>query len=279
LETKQHSNNINTTSLEITFLGTGTSSGVPMIGCHCAVCSSTDPKDKRLRSSILLRLAGKTIIIDTTPDFRQQMLRIQNDHLDAVLFTHAHKDHIAGLDDIRAYNYFQQKPMQVFATKATQKELVREFYYAFSEFKYPGIPEILLHNIEATPFEVEGILVTPIRVWHHKLEVVGFRIGDFTYITDANKIDPQELELVKGSKVLVLNALRKEKHISHFTLDEALDLIDKLQIPEAYLTHISHQMGLHGDISLQLPGHVHLAYDGLVLQVPFIQPSQKEPGH
>jgi len=265
LQSKDHNNNF----LEITFLGTGTSSGVPMIGCHCQVCRSTDTKDKRLRSSILLRLQGKTIIIDTTPDFRQQMLRIQNDRLDAVLFTHAHKDHIAGLDDIRAYNYFQQKPMQVFATKATQKELIREFYYAFSEFKYPGIPEILLHNIEQTPFEVEGVLVTPIRVWHHKLEVVGFRIGDFTYITDANKIDEQQLSLIKGSKVLVLNALRKEKHISHFTLSEALELIDKLEIPEAYLTHISHQMGLHQEISGQLPRHVHLAYDGLVLKVPF----------
>ncbi|SEA10311.1 phosphoribosyl 1,2-cyclic phosphate phosphodiesterase [Arachidicoccus rhizosphaerae] len=269
METTLQSTHTDTTSLEITFLGTGTSSGVPMIGCHCAVCRSKDSKDKRLRSSILLRVQGKTIIIDTTPDFRQQMLRIENDRLDAVLFTHAHKDHIAGLDDIRAYNYFQKKPMHVFATKATQKELVREFYYAFSEFKYPGIPEILLHSIEAEPFDVEGITVTPIRVWHHKLEVVGFRIGDFTYITDANKIDQPQLELIKGSKVLVLNALRKEKHISHFTLSEALELIEKLQIPEAYLTHISHQMGLHETISGQLPNHVRLAYDGLVLRVPF----------
>ena len=254
--------------LEITFLGTGTSSGVPMIGCHCEVCSSTDSRDKRLRSSILIRYRGKTIVIDTTPDFRYQMLRAQNDRLDAVLFTHAHKDHIAGLDDIRAYNYFQQKPMQVFATKATQKELVREFYYAFAEAKYPGIPQIVLNNIAAEPFEVEGILVTPIRVWHHKLEVVGFRIGDFTYITDANKIDESELALIKGSKVLVVNALRKEKHISHFTLSEALALIDSLEIPEAYLTHVSHQMGLHEEISKQLPTHVHLAYDGLVLNIP-----------
>lgn len=254
--------------LEITFLGTGTSSGVPMIACHCEVCSSKDSKDKRLRSSILIRYQDKTIVIDTTPDFRSQMLRAQNDRLDAVLFTHAHKDHIAGLDDIRAYNYFQQKPMQVFATKATQKELIREFYYAFAEFKYPGIPQIVLNNIESDPFEVEGIRVTPIRVWHHKLEVVGFRIGDFTYITDANKIDAPELELIKGSKVLVLNALRKEKHISHFTLSEALALIESLEIPKAYLTHVSHQMGLHAEISKQLPPHVHLAYDGLVLNIP-----------
>lgn len=253
--------------LEITFLGTGTSSGVPMIGCHCSVCRSTDPRDNRLRSSILLRCQDKTIVIDTTPDFRYQMLRARNDRLDAVLFTHAHKDHIAGLDDIRAYNYFQQKPMQVFATKATQKELVREFYYAFAEAKYPGIPQIELNNIESDPFEVEGITVTPIRVWHHKLEVVGFRIGDFTYITDANKIDTQQQALIAGSKVLVINALRKEKHISHFTLSEALALIETLQIPEAYLTHISHQMGLHEEISRQLPPHVHLAYDGQVLQV------------
>lgn len=254
--------------LEITFLGTGTSSGVPMIGCHCEVCCSPDSRDKRLRSSILLRYRDKTIIVDTTPDFRYQMLRIDNDRLDAVLFTHAHKDHIAGLDDIRAYNFFQQKPMQVFATKATQKELVREFYYAFAEAKYPGIPQIVLNNIESVPFEVEGLTVTPIRVWHHKLEVVGFRIGDFTYITDANKIDAPQQELIAGTKVLVINALRKEKHISHFTLSEALGVIDTLQIPEAYLTHASHQMGLHEEISRQLPQHVHMAYDGLVLQVP-----------
>lgn len=253
--------------LEITFLGTGTSSGVPMIGCHCEVCRSPDPKDKRLRSSILLRYRDKTIIIDTTPDFRYQMLRIANDRLDAVLFTHAHKDHIAGLDDIRAYNYFQQKPMQVYATQATQKELVREFYYAFAETKYPGIPQILLHNIESVPFEVEGLSITPIRVWHHKLEVVGFRIGDFTYITDANKIDAPQQALIAGTKVLVINALRKEKHISHFTLSEALGVIDSLAIPEAYLTHISHQMGRHEEISRQLPANVHMAYDGLVLQV------------
>ena len=254
--------------LEITFLGTGTSSGVPMIGCHCEVCSSKDPKDNRLRSSILIRHQDKTIIIDTTPDFRYQMLRIHNDRLDAVLFTHAHKDHIAGLDDIRAYNYFQQKPMQVFASEATQKELVREFYYAFAEHKYAGIPQIVLNSIGHDPFMVEGIQVTPIRVWHHKLEVIGFRIGDFTYITDANKIDPSQLDLIKGTKLLVVNALRKEKHISHFSLPEALSLIDSLQIPKAYLTHISHQMGLHEQISQQLPPHVHLAYDNLVLQVP-----------
>lgn len=258
--------NITNNLLEITFLGTGTSSGVPMIGCHCAVCQSNNPKDKRLRSSILIRYRDKTLIIDTTPDFRYQMLRIHNDRLDAVLFTHAHKDHIAGLDDIRAYNYFQKKPMQVFATKATQKELIREFYYAFADAKYPGIPQIILNNIESAPFEVEGITIIPIRVWHHKLEVVGFRIGDFTYITDANKIDAQQMELIAGSKILVINALRKEKHISHFTLSEALHLIDTLEIPEAYLTHISHQLGLHQEISTQLPANVHLAYDGLVLK-------------
>ncbi|MGF7230231.1 MBL fold metallo-hydrolase [Arachidicoccus sp.] len=253
--------------LDITFLGTGTSSGVPMIACHCEVCSSTNIKDKRLRSSILIQTPQSSVVIDTTPDFRQQMLRAKNDRLDAVLFTHAHKDHIAGLDDVRAYNYFQKKTMKVFATEATQAELKREFYYAFGEQKYPGIPQLELHTINSQPFSINELSITPIRVWHYKLEVVAFRIGNFTYITDANKIDEEQKALIRGSSTIVVNALRKEKHISHFTLEEAIALIDELEIPNAYLTHISHQLGLHDEISQQLPEHIHLAYDGLKLSV------------
>ncbi|AYD46842.1 MBL fold metallo-hydrolase [Arachidicoccus soli] len=253
--------------LDITFLGTGTSSGVPMIACHCEVCSSSNTKDKRLRSSILIQTPQTSVVIDTTPDFRQQMLRAKNDRLDAVLFTHAHKDHIAGLDDVRAYNYFQKKSMKIFATEATQTELKREFYYAFGEHKYPGVPELELHTINEHSFSINELKITPIRVWHHKLEVVAFRIGNFTYITDANKIEEEQKALIRGSSIIVVNALRKEKHISHFTLDEAIALIDELEIPNAYLTHISHQLGLHDEISEQLPSHIHLAYDGLQLSV------------
>ncbi|ANI90648.1 MBL fold metallo-hydrolase [Arachidicoccus ginsenosidimutans] len=238
-----------------------------MIACHCKVCSSTNPKDKRLRSSILIKSDKTTVVIDTTPDFRTQMLRAQNDTLDAVLFTHAHKDHIAGLDDIRAYNYFQKKSIAVYATEETQVQLRREFYYAFDEPKYPGIPQIDLFTINYKPFFVNEIKVTPIKVWHHRLEVIGFRFGNFTYITDANKIDDVQKELIKGSETLVINALRKEKHISHFTLGEAVELVDELKIPNAYFTHISHQLGLHDEVEKELPLHIHLAYDGLTLDV------------
>ena len=196
--------------ITVTFLGTGTSSGVPMICCDCEVCTSTDTKDTRLRSSILVQSANTTFIIDTTPDFRYQMLRINNKKLDAVLFTHPHKDHVAGLDDIRAYNYFQKKPMDIFANTLTQETLFREFQYAFAEKKYPGIPQINLHTIDNASFMIGDIPVTPIKVLHLKMPVLGFRMGDFTYITDANSIDDAEKEKIKGSKVLVLNALRKE---------------------------------------------------------------------
>jgi phosphoribosyl 1,2-cyclic phosphate phosphodiesterase len=253
--------------LHITFLGTGTSSGVPMIACHCKVCASTNRKDKRLRSSVLVQSAETTVVIDTTPDFRYQMLRIGNEKLDAVLITHAHKDHTGGLDDVRAYNYSQKKGMQVFATEATQIALRREYYYAFEEFKYPGVPQIELITIDDEPFFVNELKVTPIKVWHHRMPVIGFRIGDFTYITDANKIDDDQKELLKGSKILVLNALRKEKHISHFTLNEAIALTNELQIPCAYFTHLSHQMGLHEEIEKELPEGIHLAYDGLTLDM------------
>jgi len=253
--------------LTITFLGTGTSSGVPMIGCACEVCISTDKKNKRLRSSILVQSPTTTIVVDSGPDFRYQLLRQQIKQLDAVLFTHSHKDHIAGLDDVKAFNYIMKKPMAIYADAATEEALRREFYYAFSDAKYPGIPELVIHHVSMKPFLIGDIPVIPIKVWHLNMPVLGFRFGDFTYITDANKIEEQEQEKINGSQLLVLNALRKQKHISHFTLDEAISLVDALNIPTAYFTHISHQLGLYTAIESSLPTNRHLAYDGLTISM------------
>lgn len=236
-----------------------------MIACTCKVCTSADKKDKRLRSSVLIQSTTTTIVIDTTPDFRYQMLRENVRQLDAILFTHPHKDHIAGLDDIRAYNYFQQKDMEVYANALTEEALKREFAYAFSDKKYPGTPEINLNTIDNQPFSIGDIPVIPVTVWHLKMPVLGFRFGAFTYITDANRIEEEEKQKIKGSHVLVLNALRKEKHISHYTLGEAVALAKELAIPQAYFTHISHQLGRHEDINAQLDPNTLLAYDGLQL--------------
>ncbi len=249
--------------LTITFLGTGTSGGVPMIACDCVVCSSKDLHDKRLRSSILVQSANTTLVVDTTPDFRTQMLNARVKKLDAVLFTHPHKDHIAGLDDIKAFNFFQNKDMDVYANELTQRALKREFAYIFDDQKYPGIPSINLHLIDDQPFLVGDIPVIPILVYHLKMPVLGFRFGNFTYITDANRIEVEELEKILGSKILVLNALRKKKHISHFSLDEAVELSKRLKIPETYFTHISHQLGLSAEINKELPSGIQLAADGL----------------
>lgn len=254
-------------SLTITFLGTGTSSGVPMIGCDCNVCTSINPNDNRLRSSVLIQSAQTSLVVDTTPDFRYQMLRINNRRLDAVVYTHPHKDHLAGLDDIRAYNYFNKKPMDIYANTLTEEALRRDYYYAFSDTRYPGVPELNLITIDHHPFFVGDIPVLPIEVWHYKMPVFGFRFGDFTYITDANRIEESEKEKIRGSKVLVLNALRKENHLSHFTLDEAVSLAKELNIPQVYFTHISHQLGLHETINRELPSHMQLAFDGLQLQL------------
>jgi phosphoribosyl 1,2-cyclic phosphate phosphodiesterase len=252
-------------SLTFEFLGTGTSTGIPMIACDCAVCCSADTHDKRLRSSILVRSEETILVVDTTPDFRYQMLRRHSRNLDAVLFTHPHKDHIAGLDDIRAFNFFTKQPMKVYANSLTEEALRRDYYYAFADKKYPGVPEMDMITIDETAFFIGDIPVMPVQVWHHRLPVMGFRFGDFTYITDANRIEPEEKEKIRGSKVLVLNALRKEPHVSHFTLSEAVALALELEIPEVYFTHISHQLGRHVDINRELPGHIRLAYDGLTL--------------
>lgn len=251
----------------VTFLGTGTSQGVPVIACNCEVCRSLDFRDKRLRVSVHIAVQGKSFVIDTGPDFRQQMLRERINHLDAILFTHEHKDHTAGLDDVRAYNFKQQRDMPVYGRKQVLEQIQREFAYAFAEKRYPGIPIITMNEIENTPFEVEGVLFRPIDVLHFKLPVFGFRIGDFSYITDINFISEQELEKVKGSKVVVLGALQKTSHLSHYTLEQALVVLEKLQPTTAYLTHMSHKMGKHADVEAELPPNVLLAYDGLKVQV------------
>ncbi len=253
--------------IQVRFLGTGTSQGIPMIACTCEVCRSTDPCDQRLRVSMHIETEGKSFIIDTGPDFRQQILRAGIQRVDAVLYTHEHKDHTAGMDDIRGFNYSQKASIPLYAQAPVIDQLKREFAYAFAENKYPGVPEIEVHEIGNQPFTIAGIRIIPILVKHYFLDVLGFRFGDFTYITDANFISDEELEKVKGTQVLVINALRKTTHISHFTLDEALEVIDKIKPKAAYITHISHMMGLHADVTKELPAHVHLAYDGLTLSV------------
>lgn len=234
-----------------------------MIACECEVCTSTDKKDNRLRSSILVSSATTTFVVDTGPDFRYQMLRQKVKHLDAVLFTHPHKDHMAGLDDVKAFSYFSKKPMDIYADALMEEALRREFYYAFADTRYPGIPELNLHSITMKPFVIGDIPVTPILVWHLKMPVLGFRFGKFTYITDANRIDDDEKQKIAGSEMLVVNALRKQKHISHFTLGEAIDIVQELKIPQARFTHISHQLGRHAEIEAELPEGMHLAYDGM----------------
>ncbi len=236
-----------------------------MIGCSCDVCISTDKKNKRLRSSILVQSKTTTLVVDTTPDFRYQMLRAKVTDLDAIIFTHPHKDHIAGLDDVRAYNYFSQKPMEVFANALTEDALRREFIYVFSENKYPGIPKINLNTIATEPFIVGDIPIIPIEVYHLNMPVLGFRFGKFTYITDANRIDKDERQKIMGSEIVVLNALRKEKHISHFALNEAVAMVNELKVPTAYFTHMSHQIGTHSEINKELPEGIELAWDGLTL--------------
>ena len=252
--------------MKLTFLGTGTSQGIPVIACDCLVCSSLDLKDKRLRTSVMVTINGINYVIDTGPDFRQQMLREKVQDVRAVLFTHEHKDHVAGMDDIRAFNFKHQKDMDVYCDVNVQKALLREYPYVFSDFKYPGVPEVKVHQVcKEEPFTIDGNLFTPIEVMHYKLPVLGFRVQDLTYITDAKTISEVEVEKIKGTKVLVVNALRRTEHISHFNLIEALQLIERVQPERAYLTHLSHLMGMHKEVTKLLPKNVFIAYDGLVV--------------
>ncbi|KAB7732530.1 MBL fold metallo-hydrolase [Rudanella paleaurantiibacter] len=251
----------------VTLLGTGTSSGVPMIGCTCAVCRSLDFRDKRLRTSAHIAVEGKSLLIDTGPDLRQQVLRLGLTQLDAVLFTHEHKDHTAGMDEVRAFNFRQGEEIPVYAREQVLDQLRREFAYVFADFKYPGVPRVQTHEITNEPFEAAGIRIIPIEVWHHKLPVYGFRIGDFTYLTDLNGITDDELDKVRGTRVLVLDALRREPHLSHFTLQQAIDLVERVRPERTYLTHISHQMGLHREVEKELPPYIRLGYDGLQIKM------------
>lgn len=253
--------------MTITFLGTGTSQGVPVVACQCEVCRSLDWRDKRLRTSIHIAVEEKSFIIDSGPDFRQQVMRERIFHLDALIFTHEHKDHTAGLDDVRSYNFIQGKAMPVYGRKQVLDQLKQEFAYIFAATNYPGVPRLQLNEIINEPFTVEGISFVPIEVFHYKLPVFGFRIKDFTYITDANHINEAEKEKIKGSKVLVVDALQKQKHISHFNLQEAVDFINEINPEKAYLIHLSHKMGLHKEINNELPDHIALAYDGLQISL------------
>lgn len=255
--------------LRITFLGTGTSIGVPIISCDCKVCTSTNPKDKRLRTSVLFSYREKNVVIDCGPDFRMQMLNAKVKDLDAILLTHEHRDHIAGLDDVRAFNYVLNKPIQLFLSSRVLENVKVEFPYIFTPGAYQGAPKLELHNLINKEFDIAGFRVIPLLVMHSDMPVFGFRIGDFSYITDANFIPEETFEKLKGTNILVLNALRKRKHPSHFCLSEALDMIEKIKPKKAYLTHLGHYIGLHEKVNQELPKNVELAYDGLIIDINY----------
>lgn len=247
--------------MKITLLGTGTSQGVPVIACDCEVCKSTNFKDKRLRSSVMIEVDDQNFVIDTGPDFRQQMLREQVERIDAVLFTHHHKDHVAGMDDIRAFNHKWKKDMQIYCTDITAKALRNEFPYVFSNNNYPGVPKVSINTITNTPFKIKDTFIMPIQAKHYLMPIFGFRIKDFVYLTDVSFISEKEKEKMKDADLIILDALRKKEHISHFNLNQALALLDELKPKKALLTHISHYMGLHDDVNKELPANIKLAYD------------------
>ncbi|MCE1202598.1 MAG: MBL fold metallo-hydrolase [Bacteroidia bacterium] len=253
--------------MKITILGSGTSQGVPVIGCQCAVCTSDNPRDQRLRSSILVEHGNTAIVVDAGPDFRQQMLRAGLRRLDAILISHTHKDHIAGLDDVRSFNYLMRQPMKVFASANDQKDIRKEFSYAFSDNPYPGVPEFDLQLLKDEPFRIGDIEVQPFLVMHHRLPVFAFRFSDLAYITDVSYIPPAAYKHLKGLKVLIIDALRKEKHISHFSLSEAIETARKIGAGQTWFTHVSHLMGKSAEVELLLPSGMKMAYDGLVIEL------------
>lgn len=253
--------------MKVTFLGTGTSQGVPVIGCKCEVCTKGTKKDHRLRASVMITHKNTQINIDAGPDFRYQLLRAHVDKLDAILITHCHKDHIAGLDDVRSFNYIYKKAMDIYAVPRDQNAIKREFFYAFDDMPYPGVPEMNLIEMSEKPFKIGDLEIIPLPVLHAKMSVTGFRIGDFSYVTDANYIPPETLAKMAGSKVIVINALRRRHHASHYNLEEAVEVLKQLHPEKGYLTHISHMMGLHDEVRKELPSFIDLAYDGLELEI------------
>jgi phosphoribosyl 1,2-cyclic phosphate phosphodiesterase len=253
--------------MKVIFLGTGTSTGVPVVACDCEVCKSSDVRDRRLRTSVMLKINGNNFVIDCGPDFRYQMIREKVDDISAIIFTHGHRDHIAGLDDVRAFNYVLNKTVNVYASESVVDSIKREFPYIFTEKRFFGAPQLEFHIIGNEKFLVEDVEFIPIEVLHHKLVVFGFRVGKFTYITDANYISDEEKKKLYGSEILVINALRKSKHISHFSLEEAVEIIKEVGPRQAYITHLSHFIGLHNNIQQSLPENIFLAYDGLSLEV------------
>jgi phosphoribosyl 1,2-cyclic phosphate phosphodiesterase len=240
---------------------------VPVIGCTCEVCQSLDFRNKRLRTSIHIEIGNQSFVIDTGPDFRQQMLREHVKRIDAIIFTHAHRDHTAGLDDVRAYNFIQNMDMPIFGTRPVLDQLRLEYAYAFAEKYYPGIPRLTLNEINEDPFVINSMSIQPLPVFHMKLPVLGFRFENFSYITDANRIPEETFSKLRGTETLVINALQREAHISHFNLQEALEMVKLIRPRKTFITHISHKLGLHAEVSEELPEDVALAYDGLQLQL------------